>query len=73
MKEKRTKNSEQVHANLETKVYFINFSKPFLHFLLGKLEFVIKHKKMQMRNIKCKNHQIFRAKIVTSSLMPIGS
>ncbi len=49
MKEKQTKNSEQVHANLERKVYFINFSKPSLHFLLGKLEFIIKHNKMQTR------------------------
>jgi hypothetical protein len=49
LKEKQTKNSEQVHANLERKVYKINFSKPSLHFLLGKLEFIIKHKKMQTR------------------------
>jgi hypothetical protein len=27
--------------------YFINFSKPSSHFLLDKLEFIIKHKKMQ--------------------------
>jgi hypothetical protein len=48
--------------------------KPSLHFLLGKLEFIIKHKKMQgRRKTKCKNHQIFKAKIVASSLMPIGS
>jgi len=32
-------NSEQVHASLERKV----FSKPSLHFLLGKLEFIIKN------------------------------
>jgi hypothetical protein len=74
LKEKQTKNSEQVHPNLERKVYFINFSKPSLHFLLGKLEFIIKHKKCKQgrRKTKCKNHQIFKAKIVASSLMPMG-
>ncbi len=43
------KNSEEVYGNLERKVYLINFSKPSLHFLLGKLEFIIKQKKMQTR------------------------
>jgi hypothetical protein len=69
-------NNEQVHASLERKVYFINFSKPSLHFLLGKLEFIIKNTrkcKQRSRKTKCKNHQIFKAKIVASSLTPIGS
>jgi hypothetical protein len=69
-------NSEQVHASLERKVYLINFSKPSLHFLLGKLEFIIKStrkRKQGRRKTKCKNHQIFKAKIIASSLMPIGS
>jgi hypothetical protein len=29
---------------MKIKVYEINFLKPSLHFLLGKLEFIIKHK-----------------------------
>jgi hypothetical protein len=69
-------NSEQVHGSLERKVYFINFSKPSLHFLLGKLEFIIKNTrkcKQGRRKTKCKNRQIFKAKIVASSWTPIGS
>jgi hypothetical protein len=43
-------NSEQVHASSERKVYFINFSKPSLHFLLGKLEFIIKNQQKTQEN-----------------------
>jgi hypothetical protein len=65
-------NNEQVHASLEKKV----FSKPSLHFLLGKLEFIIKNTrkcKQGRRKTKCNNHQIFEAKIIASFLTAIDS
>jgi hypothetical protein len=60
------------------KVYSRNISNPSLHFSLGKLEFIIKNNKntrkckQGRREKKSKNHQIFNAKIVTNSSMPIG-